>query len=108
MRDPWALCSLLCEPLEPWGGAAPPPTLWKKGRIHVLVTAPPPLAHSTCRGRRWECSDRPCLGTCVAYGDGHFLTFDGERYGFEGSCEYTLAQVRRPSPPTAMTPALGP
>uniref|UniRef100_A0AAA9T006 Mucin 5B, oligomeric mucus/gel-forming n=1 Tax=Bos taurus TaxID=9913 RepID=A0AAA9T006_BOVIN len=46
----------------------------------------------TCRGRRWECSDRPCLGTCVAYGDGHFLTFDGERYGFEGSCEYTLAQ----------------
>ncbi|CAI9167414.1 unnamed protein product [Rangifer tarandus platyrhynchus] len=46
----------------------------------------------TCRGRRWECSERPCLGTCVAYGDGHFLTFDGERYGFEGSCEYTLAQ----------------
>ncbi|XP_072860947.1 mucin-5B [Chlorocebus sabaeus] len=46
----------------------------------------------TCRNRRWECSHRLCLGTCVAYGDGHFITFDGERYNFEGSCEYILAQ----------------
>ncbi|XP_060232256.1 mucin-5B [Meriones unguiculatus] len=46
----------------------------------------------TCRNRRWECTDQPCMGGCVAYGDGHFVTFDGERYIFEGSCEYTLAQ----------------
>ncbi|CAH6793373.1 Muc5b [Phodopus roborovskii] len=46
----------------------------------------------TCRNRRWECTDHPCMGACVAYGDGHFVTFDGERYIFEGSCEYTLAQ----------------
>ena len=44
----------------------------------------------------------------MAYGDGHFLTFDGERYGFEGSCEYTLAQVRSPSLPRAVMLALGP
>lgn len=54
--------------------------------------------HSTCRNRRWECTDRPCMGACVAYGDGHFVTFDGERYIFEGSCEYTLAQVCGPWP----------
>ncbi|XP_036033697.1 mucin-5B [Onychomys torridus] len=46
----------------------------------------------TCRNRRWECTDQPCMGACVAYGDGHFVTFDGERYIFEGSCEYTLTQ----------------
>ncbi|XP_038166954.1 mucin-5B [Arvicola amphibius] len=46
----------------------------------------------TCRNRRWECTDQPCMGACVAYGDGHFVTFDGERYIFEGSCEYTLVQ----------------
>lgn len=64
------------------------------------------MPHSTCKNRRWECSHLPCLGTCVVYGDGHFITFDRERYSFEGSCEYTLAQVCQ-GPQMLCTSALG-
>ncbi|XP_071073957.1 mucin-5AC [Dasypus novemcinctus] len=46
----------------------------------------------TCKSRMWHCTDEPCLGTCAVYGDGHYLTFDGQRYSFSGDCEYTLVQ----------------
>ncbi|KAM4618062.1 uncharacterized protein O3C94_021919 [Discoglossus pictus] len=46
----------------------------------------------TCKNRMWQCTTNPCLGTCAVYGDGHYLTFDGKRYSFNGDCEYTLVQ----------------
>ncbi|XP_016153945.1 PREDICTED: mucin-5AC isoform X2 [Ficedula albicollis] len=46
----------------------------------------------TCRNRKWQCSEEPCLETCSVYGDGHYTTFDGKRFDFEGDCEYVLVQ----------------
>ncbi|XP_053514219.1 mucin-5AC [Artibeus jamaicensis] len=46
----------------------------------------------TCQSRMWKCTDEPCMATCAVYGDGHYLTFDGQRYSFSGNCEYTLVQ----------------
>ncbi|KFV94325.1 Mucin-5B, partial [Eurypyga helias] len=45
-----------------------------------------------CRRSKWECTTNRCPGTCSVYGDGHYTTFDGIRFSFNGNCEYTLVQ----------------
>eukprot|EP00079_Xenopus_tropicalis_P034852 XP_017948623.1 PREDICTED: mucin-5B-like [Xenopus tropicalis] len=46
----------------------------------------------TCQNRMWYCTGETCLATCAVYGDGHYYTFDSNRYGFSGDCQYVLAQ----------------
>lgn len=48
---------------------------------------------SVCRNREWVCSNNSCSGTCIAYGDPHFKTFDGYKFNFMGQCGYILTQV---------------
>uniref|UniRef100_A0A8C0UI40 Mucin 2, oligomeric mucus/gel-forming n=1 Tax=Cyanistes caeruleus TaxID=156563 RepID=A0A8C0UI40_CYACU len=46
----------------------------------------------TCQKGVWECTDDVCYGTCMIYGSGHYNTFDGKFYDFDGSCEYVATQ----------------
>ncbi|XP_040320211.1 mucin-6 [Herpailurus yagouaroundi] len=45
----------------------------------------------TCSGGRWTCGQSArCSSTCTLYGEGHVVTFDGQRFTFDGSCSYVL------------------
>uniref|UniRef100_UPI00398F1D7E mucin-5AC-like isoform X1 n=3 Tax=Pristiophorus japonicus TaxID=55135 RepID=UPI00398F1D7E len=45
-----------------------------------------------CNSRLWTCTKQECHGTCMIYGDGNYITFDGKRYNFKEDCEYIVAQ----------------
>uniref|UniRef100_A0A8C5TPN8 Mucin 2, oligomeric mucus/gel-forming n=1 Tax=Malurus cyaneus samueli TaxID=2593467 RepID=A0A8C5TPN8_9PASS len=46
----------------------------------------------TCQKGVWKCTEEVCYGTCMIYGSGHYITFDGKFYDFDGSCEYVATQ----------------
>ncbi|XP_075784907.1 mucin-2-like [Pelodiscus sinensis] len=46
----------------------------------------------TCYKGKWKCTMNECYGTCIIYGSGHYVTFDGKHYDFDGHCEYVAAQ----------------
>ncbi|NXL95413.1 MUC2 protein, partial [Alectura lathami] len=46
----------------------------------------------TCQKGIWSCTKNVCYGTCMIYGSGHYITFDGKFYDFDGSCEYVATQ----------------
>lgn len=51
------------------------------------------LNSSTCKGRRWECTDNDCGAKCTIYGEGNYITFDERKFAFKGACGYIFAQV---------------
>ncbi|XP_055509564.1 mucin-19-like [Leucoraja erinacea] len=46
----------------------------------------------TCQGGSWRCTNETCPKTCEVYGDGHYGTFDGKRYVYDGNCEYIFVE----------------
>ncbi|KYO22189.1 hypothetical protein Y1Q_0000775 [Alligator mississippiensis] len=53
----------------------------------------------TCNNRQWNCTGNICHGVCTVYGNGHYWTFDEEKYNFMGDCDYILAQDFCPNNP---------
>lgn len=46
----------------------------------------------TCQEAAWACDDSECPGMCAVYGDRTYVTFDGMRYEYSGSCSYVVAR----------------
>ncbi|XP_040264823.1 mucin-2-like [Bufo bufo] len=46
----------------------------------------------SCQRGRWTCTNAICYGTCIIYGNGHYITFDEKFYDFDGNCEFVAAQ----------------
>lgn len=82
------------EPLVAWACPLGPQQGPGPRGMHVQPPTAPSV-HSTCSGGQWTCwQSARCPSTCTLYGEGHVVTFDGQRFLFDGSCGYILATVR--------------
>ncbi|XP_014376902.1 mucin-6, partial [Alligator sinensis] len=80
-ENPYGLCVPPEECPCEYGGIS-----YGKGEeIHTECTS------CTCTRGKWKCVQKSkCSSTCTLYGEGHITTFDGQRFVFDGNCEYIL------------------
>ena len=88
------------------GSYVPPgKTFWSDGSCSQQCTCNPTSNQIECKqascpyGKLCEVVDgiRGCVpnmfGTCMVSGDPHYLTFDGVRFEFQGTCVYQMAKM---------------
>ncbi|CAH1274250.1 FCGBP [Branchiostoma lanceolatum] len=85
---PNAQCNTPCtgNPYQKCGGN------WKMSVYKTATggsTGPAPV-NSLCLGKLTCPAQKP--GTCLAWGDPHYITFDNRRHDFQGTCKYTLVR----------------
>ncbi|XP_035660176.1 transmembrane matrix receptor MUP-4-like [Branchiostoma floridae] len=73
-----------CQPTNPCMNGA----TCRDGEYSYTCSCPPGYTGNRCQ----TCTSTKTPATCIAWGDPHYLTFDGSHVDFMSSCRYTLTR----------------
>uniref|UniRef100_H3B6M4 Otogelin n=1 Tax=Latimeria chalumnae TaxID=7897 RepID=H3B6M4_LATCH len=68
------------------------PCFWKGKEYFPEDKVTSPCYTCICQQGSFQCTFQPCPSTCTAYGDRHYMTFDGLLFDFIGACKVYLVK----------------